>query len=304
MLSHEARKKRRQAESYLVLATLIWGGTFVVIKGALNDASPLLFVGVRFLIATLVLTPFMVPRFRGISGSTLGAGVILGSIMFLGFSTQTLGLQYTTASKSGFITGLAVVFTPLLQMAIERRMPRPGNVIGVVLVVVGLYFLTAPQGAEFNIGDALTLACAFFFAMYIVYIDIFSKKHPIIPLVYLQICTVMVLSFLFALSFETIQFNVSGNLIFALAYTALLATVLNTYLHTEYQRFSTPTRAAIIFTLEPVFSAILAYIVLQEVLGVQGIIGGALIVSGLIVSELSDVLDKWGLTLWYEHEQL
>jgi len=300
----EEKSKRRKSEAVLIIITLIWGGTFVVIKGALDDASPLFFVGIRFSIAALILTPFMLTRFRGFTKPVLRAGIILGSIMFLGFSSQTLGLQYTTASKSGFITGLAVVFTPLLQMAIEKRMPRPGNLIGVVLVVLGLYLLTSPAGASFNVGDALTLACAFFFALYIVYIDVFSKKFSIMHLVYLQICTVAVLSFIFTAGFESVRFNLSGNLLFALAYTAILATVINTYLQTEYQRYTTPTRAAIIFTLEPVFAAFLAFVILHEILGLQGVIGGAVIIGGLIVSELSDVLDKWGLKLWYEQEQL
>ncbi len=304
MIISEEKSKRRKSEAVLIIITLIWGGTFVVIKGALDDASPLFFVGIRFSIAALILTPFMLTRFRGFTKPVLRAGIILGSIMFLGFSSQTLGLQYTTASKSGFITGLAVVFTPLLQMAIEKRMPRPGNLIGVVLVVIGLYLLTSPAGASFNVGDALTLACAFFFALYIVYIDVFSKKFSIMHLVYLQICTVAVLSFIFTAGFESVRFNLSGNLLFALAYTAILATVINTYLQTEYQRYTTPTRAAIIFTLEPVFAAFLAFVILHEILGLQGVIGGAVIIGGLIVSELSDVLDKWGLKLWYEQEQL
>ncbi len=296
-------KQRRKAEVILIIVTLIWGGTFVVIKGALDDASPLFFVWVRFAIAVLILTPCMLTRLQGFTKPVIKSGIILGAIMFLGFSTQTMGLQYTTASKSGFITGLAVVFTPLLQMLIGKRMPRPGNLIGVVLVVIGLYLLTSPAGASFNVGDALTLACAFFFALYIVYIDVFSKKFSIIHLVYLQILTVMVLSFIFAGGFETIRFNLTGNLLFALAYTALLATIINTYLQTEYQRYSTPTRAAIIFTLEPVFAALLAFLILHEILGLQGVIGGAVIVTGLIVSELSEVIEKWGLIPWYEHEQ-
>lgn len=275
-----------------------------MIKGALDDVSPLFFVGVRFAIALAILTPFIVTRLDGFTKPVIKAGMILGAIMFLGFSTQTLGLQYTTASKSGFITGLAVVFTPLLQMVIEKRMPRPGNLIGVVLVVIGLYLLTSPAGASFNVGDALTLACAFFFALYIVYIDVFSKQFSIIHLVYLQIATVTALSFIFAAGLEDIRISITGNLLFALAYTAILATVVNTYLQTEFQRYTTPVRAAIIFTLEPVFAAVLAFFILHELLGLQGVIGGAIILSGLIVSELSDVLDRWGLTLWYERKQL
>jgi drug/metabolite transporter (DMT)-like permease len=302
--SHSNIVSRRKAESYLGIATLIWGGTFIVIKGALDDASPFFFVAVRFLIAALILTPFIFGRWSGFSTQTLRAGIVLGAVMFIGFSTQTVGLQYTSASKSAFITGLAVVFTPFLQMLIEKRMPRPGNLIGVVIVVGGLYLLTSPEGASFNRGDAFTMACAVFFALYIVYLDIFSKKHPILHLVYLQVCTVSLLGFLCAISFETIQFNLTGNLVFALAYTAVLATVVNTSLHTQYQRFTTPTRAALIFTLEPVFAAGIAFVVLHEVLGMQGVVGGAIIVLGLLVSELAELLEKKGMSLWYGREQL
>jgi drug/metabolite transporter (DMT)-like permease len=287
--------KRRKAEGFLLLATLIWGGTFVVIKGALTDISPLFFVGIRFLIATLIFTPFIMLRRDGFTRPAIHAGIMLGTIMFIAFGTQTIGLQYTTASKSGFITGLLVVFTPILQLLIERRVPRPGNILGVLLVLLGLYLLTSPQGSSFNIGDGLTLICAFFFGLYIVYIDIFTKKYSIMHLVYLQVLTVSFLSLFFALLFEPIKFEPTGNLLFALGYTTLLATMLNTFLQTKFQKETTPTRAGIIYTLEPVFSALLAFIVLNELIGMIGVLGGAIIVLGFVVSELSDLLERWGL---------
>jgi drug/metabolite transporter (DMT)-like permease len=294
MLTHTENVKRRKAESILLLTTFIWGGTFVVVKGALGDASPLAFLGVRFVIAGIILLPFVFWDLMKSSANVWYAGFLLGVMLFIGFATQTIGLNFTTASKSGFITGLLVVFTPLLQLLIEKRVPRPGNLLGVVLVLIGLFLLTSPRGSEFNIGDALTLACAFFFALYIVYLDIYSKLYSIGILTFIQIFTVAVLSLAGAFIFEEIKLDFTNNLIFALAYTAILATLLTTYLQTRYQRDTTPTRAAIIFALEPLFSAVLAYFILAELLGTIGIIGGAILIIGLITSELSDVLEKWG----------
>ncbi len=294
MLLEAATKQRRTAEAYLFVATIIWGGTFVVVKAALSDVSPLFFLGTRFLLAALILTPFVVSRQAEFTSNALRAGILLGIFLFIGFATQTIGLKYTTASKSGFITGLLVVFTPLLQLLIEKRMPRPGNLIGIVFVVAGLYFLTSPRGSEFNIGDGLTLACAFFFALYIVYLDVYSKMYNILVLTYIQIAAVAILSFSGAFTTETMYINFTGNLVFALLYTGLLATLLTTYLQTRYQQHTTPTRAAIIFALEPVISAILAFLILSEILGTVGILGGAAIVAGLIISELSDEFERWG----------
>jgi drug/metabolite transporter (DMT)-like permease len=287
-------RKSAKAESFLLLTTLIWGGTFVVVKGALLDASPFSFLAIRFIIATLIILPFVLPQLGNVSSREWLAGFLLGVMLFIGFSTQTVGLLFTTASKSGFITGLLVVFTPFLQLIIEKRIPRPGNVLGVVLVLIGLFLLTSPQGSEFNIGDALTLVCAFFFALYIVYLDIYSKLYSVIVLTFIQIAAVALLSLSGAFLFEEVKLHFTGNLVFALAYTAILATLLTTYLQTRYQRETTPTRAAIIFSLEPVFSAILAYFVLSEVIGKIGVVGGAIIVLGLITSEASDTLERWG----------
>jgi drug/metabolite transporter (DMT)-like permease len=287
-------RKSAKAESFLLLTTLIWGGTFVVVKGALLDASPFSFLAIRFIIATLIILPFVLPQLGNVSSREWLAGFLLGVMLFIGFSTQTVGLLFTTASKSGFITGLLVVFTPFLQLIIEKRIPRPGNVLGVVLVLIGLFLLTSPQGSEFNIGDALTLVCAFFFALYIVYLDIYSKLYSVIVLTFIQIAAVALLSLSGAFLFEEVKLQFTGNLVFALAYTAILATLLTTYLQTRYQRETTPTRAAIIFSLEPVFSAILAYFVLSEVIGKIGVVGGAIIVLGLITSEASDTLERWG----------
>lgn len=281
---------RTKAELYLLLCTLIWGGTFVVVKQGLDHASPFVFLAVRFGIAIAIFVPLTFSHLKSISKRTMISGGVLGLLLWIGFATQTVGLQYTTASKSGFITGLLVVFTPLFQILIEKRLPKKGNVIGIVLVVIGLFFLTSPEGSEFNIGDGLTLICAAVFGLHIVYLDVFSKRHPFLQLAFLQFVTVLFFSIAAAPIFETPLFIPTTDFLLGLAYLSILATVLTLTLQTKYQKETTPTRAAVIFSLEPVIAATSAYFVLEESIGGIGIFGGGLIVAGLLVSELSDLI--------------
>jgi drug/metabolite transporter (DMT)-like permease len=281
--------KRTRAELLLLSCTLIWGSTFVVSKSVLDDVSPMLLIASRFLLGSLLLAIFVLPSLRRIPLATLVNGTILGALLFVGFATQTVGLQYTSASKSGFITGFLVVFAPIFQFLIERRPPRPGNVVGILLVLVGLFFLTSPEGSEFNVGDGLTLMCAVVFGLYIVYLDVFSKAHDVTHLALIQFVVAAVLAWS-GVPFEGPRIAWNGDVMFVIAYLTVFATLYTLVIQTKYQKDSTPTRAAVIFSIEPVFAAVFAYFLLREMIGWLGVVGGTLIVTGLLVSELSDVL--------------
>lgn len=278
----------RKAELILLSITLIWGGTFAVVKFALSDASPLTFLALRFGAATLVFPLIYRRNYFSMDRETFMGGLLLGVLLMIGFAFQTIGLKYTTASKSAFITGLLVAFTPIAQAVIERRMPTRGSLIGVGLVAVGLYLLTSPSGQGFNIGDLLTLFCAISYAIYIVYLDIFSKKHDVSKLTLLQLAVTGMLSITFAPFVETMHVHFTTGFLWALLYTSILATVFATYLQTKYQRDTTPTRAAIIFSMEPVMANVIAFFAFGEFVGWTGAAGGVLIIAGLLTSELLD----------------
>jgi drug/metabolite transporter (DMT)-like permease len=214
--------------------------------------------------------------------------MLLGTVLFLGFIAQNIGLVYTTASKSAFITSLMVVLVPLLQFLMERRAPTYGNVAGILVVVAGLWLLTSPEGAAFNIGDGLTLLCALFFAYYIVYLDIASKVMSALQLTFLQSAVGAVLGLSTAMMFESVHLRLTTSVILSVGYLTLFATVLSTFVQTKFQKDTTPTRAAVIFTIEPVWASLTAYAFLGEMLGIAGVLGGALIVLGVLISELSD----------------
>lgn len=280
----------RKAEIYLLLVTLIWGSTFVITKTSLDQASPLMFLGVRFLIAAVVFGLFFQRKIFSTPFKPKKAAVLVCLTLFLGFATQTAGLKFTSASHSGFITGLLVIFTPIFQVIIERKFPNRGVWFGVIFVTIGLYLLVNPSSQltdEVLLGDFLTLLCAIVYAIYIVYLDIASRETNIYQLTFYQFVTVSILSFAAAPFFETPYLTFQADLWVALFYLALLATIVTTFVQTRFQKDTTPAKAAVIFTMEPVFSAVLAFFVLNEMIGLTGIIGGTLIVIGLLTSELS-----------------
>ncbi|HEY6952736.1 MAG TPA: DMT family transporter [Bacteroidota bacterium] len=284
--------KRTKAELYLLSITFIWGSTFVVTKFVLRDAGPFLYTFIRFVVAALIFTVIFLPRLRTIGRSSAAKGAILGVLLFIGFATQTVGLLYTTASNSAFITGMMVVFTPICQLLIERKPPRIGNIVGVALVTVGLYFLTSPTGASFNIGDGLTLLCALSFGFYIVYLDIFSQDCEAVHLTFMQFVTTAVLAGLSFFIFEDFRLTVNFEFTAGVLYLAVFATVVALFVQAKYQKDTTPTRSAVVFSTEPVIAGIVAYVVLNEHLGNLGILGAGLITAGVLVSEFSDSIFK------------
>ncbi len=285
-------KGRFQAEGWLVVCTLIWGGTFSFSKSALDSASPLLVVAMRFAVAALVLMIVAFREIRRMDRSVLRAGLILGSLMFVGFATQTAGLKYTTASRSAFITQLLMIFTPLFQWWIEKKKPRAANLAGAVVVIIGMYYLTSPEAGGFNEGDALTLICAVENGLYIVLIDVYAKRLPVVQIVFLQIVVAGVLSGIGSL-FEGPYLTPTLPLLGFILYLGIPASVVAVYLQNRYQKESTPVRASIIYSLEPVFAALFAMMFLGESLGAAGLFGAGLILGGILVSELTDPILVW-----------
>jgi drug/metabolite transporter (DMT)-like permease len=295
-------------ESALLLMTIIWGGTFVIVKESLSDVSPLLFVGVRFGIAALIVAFYFLLKGIKVEYRSIKPGMFLGLLLFLGFFFQTTGLKITTATKSGFITGSLVVMIPLFQTIFEKRLPSKGAQIGTVLVFIGLLFLSSSGsslkefitdiGTNFNTGDWLTLICAMFFALHVVFIDIISPKNKFIDLLLLQLVTVSIFSFIIAgffefTSIEKLQFDITFDSLRGILYTSLLATLVNFSLQTRYQKVVSPTKAGIIYSFEPIFAALFAFFLLNEKITNFGLAGSALIFLGLIAAEVLDnILDK------------
>lgn len=286
------RRKPLIADLAIVLITFIWGTTFTVVKGALTDIEPFAFLFLRFGLATLILLP-VIWRKHILHSLPWKAGILAGFFLFIGFMAQTIGLQYTTASKSGFITGLSVVLVPIFVAVFEKKSLSRNAIIAVVLAVIGLYLLTNPRAQSFNNGDAWTLLCALGFALHIVTLDYYTWKVNYLGLFFIQIAVVTLFSGI-VLPFENstlilFQEGLTVNVIIALLITAVFATAVAFFLQNWAQRITTATRTALILTLEPVFAALTAYVILAETLGFLGILGGICILAAIALAELKTV---------------
>ncbi|MCU0281346.1 MAG: DMT family transporter [Acidimicrobiia bacterium] len=269
---------RRPRIAYLALAfaALLFGSTFVVIKEALADLPPLGFVGWRFLLGAAALLLFGLPRGRAMWHD----GLIAGLLLFGGYATQTVGLAHTTASNSGLITGLYVVFTPLLAAAVARRAPRLLVTVGAALAFAGLALLTLEDGFVLRKGDWLTVACAVSYAGHIVYLARVAPRHRVIPLTAVQLAVVAVGGFASAAAFEGLRLPPAGVWP-ALLVTGVAVSAGAFFLQVWSQTVIGPSRTAIILALEPAFAAAVAAVVLGERLTAAGWVGAALILAGI-----------------------
>jgi drug/metabolite transporter (DMT)-like permease len=281
--------RRLWADLSLVGITFIWGSTFVVVKRALDSSSTLAFLALRFSLASLLM--MLVFRGRLSPGPdrklAMRAGAAVGGALFLGYAFQTFGLRLTTASKCGFITGLSVVMVPLINAAIYRAWPSWACWAGVASATGGLYLMAAPAGlAHVSRGDVLTLVAAAAFAFQVVLVGHFSRQTGAPWLSTAQVCVTALLSLGSFWWAETLYVRWTPTLLAALAITAGLATALVFPVQVWAQQFTSPSHAALIFSLEPVFAWLASYVVLGEVLGARGAWGAGLILAGIILAEL------------------
>jgi drug/metabolite transporter (DMT)-like permease len=276
----------RKAELLLLVLTFIWGATFPLVKTALDYSSPFVFVIIRFGLAALVFWLIFSKNVSFREKAVLKAGAVIGVFLFLGYAFQTLGLKYTAASKSAFITGLFVVMIPPLSFVILKEKMKIFSVIGVILAVSGLYLLTRPKGSEFNLGDLLTFFCAVSFSLQVIFVQIYTKRYDFFTLTLVQILVTTLLSFPFIFLLGGIKLVYHPHLLLAVLVCAILATALALYIQNRMQRDTTTVKAALIYAMEPVFAAIFSFLLLGEVLGWLGLLGGGLILSGMLCSEL------------------
>lgn len=275
------------ADLGLVGVTVIWGSTFVVVKNALDGIGPFEFVFFRFLIGFLTLLALFHGRLRSFGRTEWRAGGVIGVFLFLGYALQTTGLQFTTASQAGFITGLSVIMVPVIAFLTLRQGIGPGVAIGLALAPIGLWLLSfSGDASRFGLGDLLVLGCAVAFAAHIVSISAYAPRYDPVGLSIVQIGVVALLAGLCALLFERPLVVPPAAAASGAAYTGLLATAVVLGIQNSVQRYTTPVHTALIFSLEPVFAALFAFLVDGEVLGPRGILGGAIILVGMIVAEI------------------
>ncbi|AMQ18829.1 DMT family transporter [Thermococcus peptonophilus] len=268
----------KKAELALLGVTVFWGFTFPAMKVSLDYFPPILFLAYRFGLASLLM--LLIFERKALKRETFKEGFILGLTLFFGHGFQIVGLKYTTASNSAFITSLYVVFTPFIAYFMLGERITKMDLTSLILAVIGLYLISG-AGTSINYGDFLTLLCAVSFAFQIVLVHKFGEKDYL-SLTFWQLFWNFVFSAVFALAFEEPVFPQEILPWMGVIYTAVFATVIAFTVQLKYQRYTTAQRAALIYSSEPVFGSLAAYITLGETLSLRGYLGATLIMSGIL----------------------
>ncbi|MBU7009792.1 MAG: DMT family transporter [Theionarchaea archaeon] len=272
----------------LLMVAFVWGLTFVIVKESLFYISPFKFLFYRFSLSFLLLLGISIKKLKNITVKTVKYGSFIGIALFCGYGFQTVGLQYTTPANAGFITGLSVVIVPFLSFALLQKKPSIYSIIGVLCAVVGLFFLSFQQ-FDMNYGDFLVLLCAFSFAMHIILVGKYAPFYDPVLLTMVQIGMVALLSGVLSAGQSSV---INATVIEALIVTALFATVMAFLVQNMAQKYTPPTRTAVVFAMEPVFAAVCSFLLIHEVFTVRKIIGCVLILAGMLITELKKQSDS------------
>jgi drug/metabolite transporter (DMT)-like permease len=278
----------------LLLITAFWGLTFVTVKDALGDADPFSFLALRFGVGAVAATAIagrqlLVP-------ANVRAGLVLSGFLFLGYALQTWGLDLTTPSRSAFITGLAVVLVPFVSTVLFRRWPKVPSMVGVALAVVGLWLLTGgavPGVASTRTGDLLTFGCAVSYAFHISLTEKMAPGRSATAMVAVQLWVVALASAA-CLPFVQVRVVWTTGLVGAVLFCGLFASALAISVQMWAQARTTAVRAALIYSLEPVFAVGYSVLAGRERLGSRELAGGTIIVAGVLVAEVgAALLERW-----------
>ncbi|HEX8284876.1 MAG TPA: DMT family transporter [Pyrinomonadaceae bacterium] len=303
-------KTNLAADGAILLTTLIWGSTFAVARGVLDQWPPLTYLAVRMPLAALLFAALFPRQVFKAPAAAWRAGATLGVLMGLGFIGQTVGLVYTTPAKSAFITGITTPLVPVVAYVVWRARPSRENLLGIVLASIGGALILAPANASgVNAGDLFTLSTTLLFAAHITLMSLYARRFDARRLSALQVTTAAALVLAAWLALRVFA-AVAGEgalppglarevgppvwsaaVVWQLVYLSVVATVATFLLWTWGQARMSATHAAVIFSLEPVFATIFAVLLRgsAEWTGGRATLGALLVVTGVLVSEL-----RWG----------
>jgi drug/metabolite transporter (DMT)-like permease len=279
----------------LFITAIIWGFAFVAQRAGMEFVGPYTFNAIRFALGALSLIPLMIlikkSKFDDKRNETfknnyfIYGGIVAGIILFLGSTFQQTGVVYTTAGKAGFITGLYVIFVPLFGIFLKNKTSAV-TWIGAIIAVSGLYLLSVTESFSMSLGDLLVLVSGFFWAIHVLLIGKISPKTDPIKLAFLQFIICSLLSLIAALISETSTINNIYDASIPILYAGIGSVGIAYTLQIVAQREANPANAAIIMSLEAVFAVLGGWLVLNETIPVRGLIGCALMLTGMIVSQL------------------
>lgn len=269
----------------MIAVTVLWGWSFVAIHESVTTLSASAFNAWRFLVGAAVMLVLLARRIQHIKLADLKHGAIAGVVLFLAYTLQTSGLVLTSASNSSFITGLAVVFTPLFAKVFLNAPPTKQQMSGALLATIGLGLLTI-RDFSVHSGDALSLGCAIFFALHIIILSRISKNGDVEVLAFIQVLVVALLSLLWSSSSGEMSLPSTSQAISTILILGIGGTAIACFVQTKAQVLTAPTKIALILVLEPVFGGMFGYFLAGDRLTALNILGASLIVLAMLVTEV------------------
>lgn len=280
--------RQTTADIGLILVTIAWGASFLLTKNTLTELSTYNLLALRFLLAFIISSVIFFKKMIKMDKKTLKYGIILGIILYTVYGLQTAGLNYTSCSKSAFITGLNVILVPLFAAIVIKKIPAKKTLISVVLAFAGLGLMTLNDNlSTINRGDILTFFCAIIFAYYILLVGKYTVNSKSVPLAILQLGIVGILSLITSYIFEKPVLPAQNIIWFNILALSVFCTSIAYIVQNVAQRYTSPTHVALIFTGEPVFAALFAYIFLHEILTFRAMVGAVLILAAMLMAELN-----------------
>lgn len=277
--------KKYLGEILLFTTAIIWGSGFVFTAITLDYQTPYQILALRFSIGFIILSLVFLNRLKKVKATTIKKGVILGIFLYVAFLLQTIGMQYTTPSKNAFITAINVVIVPFISFFIYKRKIDKFEFLGAFLAIVGIGFLSLQLSLSINIGDLLTLGCAFGFAFQIFYTMKYVQGEDPILLTIAQLGIAGILGWIVVLLKGETTFSMEFEGIFSILYLAIFSTTIAYVFQTIAQKFTNETKTAIILSTEAFWGMVFSVIILHEVLTLRMAIGAILILSAIIISE-------------------
>ena len=291
------RISKSTADLGLLSVTFFWGTTFILSKILLNDIPLSNYLAIRLTLAALFISVFSIRYHDELTRDLIKHGAILGVFLFFSYLFQMWGIQFTTASNAGFITGLSVILVPVFAVLFFRDKPRVSSLVGVAFATAGLYYLSGGDFNQLNKGDWLVFVCALTVTFHVILTGRYAPIHNIYLLTSVQLTTTAVLSLIFATADRNAVPDLTSTTMLVLVYLAVFGTVYTFLMQTAMQRYTTATRTALVFSMEPVFAALFAYLIAGESLGMLGWFGGSLILIGMIIAEIN-----W-MELWQNRKE-
>lgn len=290
-----------KANIYLIAIAIIWGLTFPLIRNAMDNIDPVVFVFLRFLMASTLLFFLIIPFLKFTSKKIVTSGIFMGLLNSIAYIAQTKGLQTISASRSAFITGVSVVLVPFLAKLFKIDDIRSIDWVCSILCFIGIFVLTGLDFGAITIGDAWTLMGAIAFALQIIYFQHISnhiKQYLLFTFYQLLFTIPLALIISPKINFPAI---LNTDVLVALIFCACFATILTYFIQAKYQKFTTPQKVAFIFALEPVFACIFGLIINHEVIEYTTILGGGIILLSLVLPSLVEILGN-SKAKWSKHE--